>query len=231
MVDSSTLPAQILVSKPNDSAPASEWLERFDDVYRSADGNSADIPWAHPKPNRSLIQWLNTEARHHVRCGARVCVVGCGLGYDALALAQRGFDVTAFDASPNAIESARTMHDGHDIRFQVADLFDLPSSLSGRFDLAVEVHTLQSLPPAHRTTLASSIASLLHRHGLVLAVARGREESIALDDVEGPPFAFTAGELESTMGVAGMRLATPVDKRSDDNAHGVLRLTALFERV
>ena len=36
-----------------------------------------------------------------------LCIIGCGRGYDAVTFAKEGFNVTAVDFAPSAIESLR----------------------------------------------------------------------------------------------------------------------------
>src|SRR4051794_32080274 len=43
----------------------------------------------------------------HVRPGGRILDAGCGVGRDALAFAQRGYEVVAFDASEAMVRLAR----------------------------------------------------------------------------------------------------------------------------
>ena len=35
----------------------------------------------------------------------KVCILGCGRGYDAVMFAERGFSVTAVDFAPSAVEA------------------------------------------------------------------------------------------------------------------------------
>lgn len=210
---------------------ARELVERFNAIYEQAAGDVSRIPWAHRQPCPSLVAWLNAEAPGLIRCGGRVAVVGCGLGEDALLLRQRGYDVVAFDASTSAIESAKRLHPADADMFVHADLLDLPSRLKNRFDLVVEIHTLQALPPRFRGALAGGMASLLSpRGGLLLAICRGRDPDIALDSVEGPPFALTAAELTWVMQDAGLHPVRPLDVYLDDNSPSVLRLRGAFRR-
>ena len=78
------------------------WFDRF---YRQAGGDWDQVPWADRRPNPYLVAWLRTFTAAPIR--KRCLVVGCGLGDDAEALASAGFDVTAFDISPTAIDAAR----------------------------------------------------------------------------------------------------------------------------
>ena len=212
-------------------APAiDEWLDRFDAIYEEAGIDCARIPWAHRKPNPALIAWLNVQASSLVRPGSRVAVVGCGLGRDAVALAERGYDVCAFDACANAIESAKKLSPRYAECFHRMDLRELPAKMRTRFDLVVEVHTLQSLPVPARPCLAESIASLLNHRGVLLAIARGRDDSVEASSLEGPPFPFTAGELESLFAEQGLTLDRPIDDYEDDNAPPVRRLRAVFRK-
>ena len=210
--------------------PASVWAERFDAVYREAQGDRGRVPWSHRKPSPSMVNWMNAEAPRHLRPGARIVVVGCGLGEDAVFLAERGYEVCAFDISETAIEWARRLHPEHRDLFCCADLLDLPPSLVHRFDLAVEVHTLQALPPAHRIEVARGIGRLLTHGGLVLACARGRSEDIPLDGLEGPPFPFTPDELRDVLLRADLEPVGEVASFEDNNHPPVQRLRAVFQR-
>ncbi|MEU6034318.1 class I SAM-dependent methyltransferase [Actinomadura sp. NPDC047616] len=70
--------------------------------------------------------------------GLRVLHVQCHLGFDAISLARRGARVTGVDFSPVALRKARDLarRCDVDVEFVEADVTDLPSRLTGRFDLA-----------------------------------------------------------------------------------------------
>jgi SAM-dependent methyltransferase len=212
-------------------AEVGSWLERFEAIYRDAGGDPKKVPWAHRKPCPWLVSWLNAEAPALIRCGARVAVVGCGLGNDAVEMRERGYDVVAFDACPTAIHWAKQMHADHADMFVVADLLDMPARLRNRFDLVVEVHTLQALPPRHRGSLAMGMASMLSpRGGMLVAVCRGREPHVPLETLEGPPFAFTVNELTALMEGCGLGAISRVDEFLDDNSPPVKRIRGVFRR-
>src|SRR4051794_3868292 len=74
----------------------------FEKLYAQAGEDPATIPWADLTPNQNIVEWLD---RHAARGdGRRAIVIGCGLGDDAEELARRGFDVTAFDVAPSAVQ-------------------------------------------------------------------------------------------------------------------------------
>lgn len=229
----SAVPGTLLESKTSVVVPpgASSWLARFDQMYREAGGALEKVPWAHRQPCPSMMSWLNAEAPSLVRCGARAAVVGCGLGEDAVALVERGYDAVAFDCSPTAVAWAKERHPDHAEIFLQADLFNLPSRLRNRFDLVIEVHTLQALPPEFRPALAAGIASLLSpRGGILLAVTRGRDPGTPLSALEGPPFPLTSGELSALMEANELAPVRPVDEFLDESDPPVRRIRGAFKR-
>ena len=91
---------------------------------------SGDAPWNSGLVSRELVRVLREE--RITPC--RAFELGCGTGINAVALAQQGFEVSAADFSPVAIERARTQADeaGVAVRFAAADLCrweDLRSAL------------------------------------------------------------------------------------------------------
>ena len=65
--------------------------------------------------------------------------LGCGTGADAICLAKRGFDVTAVDLSPMAIERARSRAEqqGALLRFVLADVLKFAPT-AGQFDFVYD---------------------------------------------------------------------------------------------
>ncbi|MEM8836022.1 MAG: methyltransferase domain-containing protein [Planctomycetota bacterium] len=207
------------------------WLERIERVYQESEGEADRIPWSSRRPNPSLLAWLNVEAPRLVRPGARVAVVGCGLGFDAASLVDRGYDVEAFDACASAIDWARRLHPQCASAFHKADIRDMPARTMHRFDLVVEVHTIQALPPRYRPEIAKGVCDLVGKCGVLIAIARGRDASVPLADVTGPPFELTAPELHELIEAQGLEALRPIDDFEDDNAPPVRRLRGVFQRT
>lgn len=178
-----------------------EYCER---VYAQAQGDPDRIPWHHGHTDNVLLNWLNRDAPRLVRPGCRAVVVGCGLGDDVAELDARGFDVLGFDVSGTAVHWAGLRHPRCAQRFIRADLLDPPARMTGRFDLVIEVSTLQSLPPEIRSIGAANIARLTATRGIVLSVDCGRLNEEPGDNAEGPPWPLSASELESLLTTAGL---------------------------
>lgn len=168
--------------------PSDSFVSWFDPLYEAADREAAAVPWA----NLRSCGWVADYASANPGSGAAV-IVGCGLGDDAEVIAAAGYTTTAFDVSQHAVEWCRDRFPDSAVDYRVADLLDLEEDLVGRFDLVVEVRTIQSLPPDLRERAIDAVASLAAPGGVVLIVALARPDgSIA----NGPPWAVSAGELK-----------------------------------
>jgi SAM-dependent methyltransferase len=88
---------------------------------------SGDLPWDSGLPSRELQRVL-TEAGIQP---CRALELGCGTGTNAIELAKRGFDVTAVDCAPKAIEIARqkAAAAGVDVHWIVADVQNFGADL------------------------------------------------------------------------------------------------------
>jgi SAM-dependent methyltransferase len=147
----------------------------FEALYKEASGDNEKIPWADLEPNKFLRYWAEkTNLQGNNR---NALVVGCGLGDDAKFLHDLGFNVTAFDISPTAIEWARKLHSETDIKFFVADLFDTPKEWFQAFEFVLEVYTIQPLPLEIRPKVIDAIANFVEfPNGKLVVVTRGRED-------------------------------------------------------
>ncbi len=167
----------------------------FEPLYAAADGDPGHLPWAHDGLHPGVRRWLESGPDDDLLHGAGrpAAAVGTGLGDDAAALAQRGWDVTAFDVSPSAIAAAQERHPGAAVRWQVADLFALPDRWRRAFAFVLEVFTVQSLPPDVRRRTVAAIADLVAPGGTALVVAALRPPG---PPTAGPPWPLTEDELD-----------------------------------
>ncbi|HWB20003.1 MAG TPA: class I SAM-dependent methyltransferase [Phycisphaerales bacterium] len=201
----------------------------FESVYADAQGDMSKIRWADGRPNPAMVKWLNENAHSLLRCGSRVCVVGCGLGHDAAELSARGYEVTAFDCSGTAIEWAKRIHPEHTGCFQQGDLFKPSLRWRHRFDLVVEINTVQALPPDTQLGAMSAVADLVSPRGRLLIICRHATESPAIES--GPPWPLTESFVTEAAGLAGLEAEQPLSAFEDDEQPPVRRMMGLFKRI
>jgi SAM-dependent methyltransferase len=171
-----------------ESPDATAWFER---LYAEARSGDAVVPWDVADPHYLLTNWA--RGRTLDGSGRRALVVGAGLGRDAEFIAGFGFDTTAFDISPSAIESAQQRHAGSAVHYRVADLFDPPARWRHAFDLVVESLTVQALPVTERGRAIAQVPRFVAPGGTLLVIAAGRETPPG----EGPPWPLDRAEVEA----------------------------------
>ncbi len=163
-----------------------QWFER---VYANANGQTDDISWADLRPNPFMLKWF---AKTPVDAqGKTAVVVGCGLGDDAEELVQRGFNVTAFDVSPTAVEWCQRRFPETKVNYTLADLFNLPPDW--KFDFVLEINTVQAIPVAVRQQVINAIASLVAPDGTLLAIGRLAD---SVSQQLKRPWPLTRGEID-----------------------------------
>lgn len=135
--------------------------------------------------------------------------VGCGSGYDLLALRDRGWSVAGVEMNPRAAENARAQ--GLDVR--TGTLSDARFE-ADRFDLVTMFHVLEHLPDP--VGVASEAARILEPGGRLLAQVPNlhganawffREHWYELDVPRHVNF-FTPGTLRTMLGKAGLRVVS-----------------------
>jgi SAM-dependent methyltransferase len=127
----------------------------WDELYATVE--AADLPWHLSRLDPDLDDAL---ARHGITSG-RALDQGCGRGTQAIALAQRGFDVTGSDVSPTALAAgARAARRARvNIRFVQDDV--LATRLSDPFDLVFDRGCLHVFPPALRPRYVRTVRKLI----------------------------------------------------------------------
>ena len=163
----------------------------FEPLYVAAAERGDAVPWDRGAPHPLVEEW----AADVDGAGRTALVVGSGLGPDAELLAQRGFDVVAFDVSPTAIASTQERFPASSVDYRVANLLDLPADWRHAFDLVLESLTVQSMPPEFHADAIANVACSVAPGGTLLVVATARDEAAGMPD--GPPWPLTRAEVES----------------------------------
>ena len=145
----------------------------FDSIYTDAQGDHRAVFWADLEPNPYLLEWLKNCVFKHT--GRKAIVIGCGFGDDAEALSETGYEVTAFDISPEAIRLCKNRYPDTTVNYLIADLFDYPSQWAESFELVYECNTIQVLPGKYRIQARDAMVSLLAPQGYILVSCRSRQ--------------------------------------------------------
>lgn len=136
-----------------------------------------DLPWSHDTPTLFL-----GEICLHRRAG-RALDLGCGAGTDSVFLARQGWEVTALDFMPKALEytQQRAREAGVTLTAVEADITDWKPP--GTYDLVLDHGLLHNMDPArhaaYRETLLSALGDdadflLLHWHPRFAGQADGK---------------------------------------------------------
>ena len=194
----------------------------FEQVYQQSGGDINQIYWADQEPNPCLVEWLQQNAVS----GKRAIVVGCGTGDDVAFLAAQGFEVIGFDISETAIEMCKRRFPGSIECFHVADLFKLPSSWPGQFDLVFECNTIQALSGEWRFRALNGIADLVAPGGVVLVSCRSRNSGDKEDEF---PLPLDLDEISAFERTGMQRLS--LDSYDDDQQPPVPHFFACYQRA
>jgi len=153
-----------------------------------------ELPWFHDGLDADIARALD-ETGLRERAGAmKLLDLGCGPGTQAVALAARGFDVTASDISPSAVETARARANaaGTPVRFLVDDI--LNTRLEGVFDVIVDRGVFHCFAEDRdRRAWFRSIDRLLAPDGVLLLKCFHKDETRE----QGPPSRLDEADIRA----------------------------------
>jgi SAM-dependent methyltransferase len=158
----------------------SDWNRRYTD---------RDTPWDTNQPSAELARVLCEWAIEP----CRVIEIGCGTGTNAVFLAERGFQVTAFDVSPLAIEQAerRAAGGGVTVEFFTANILDLPN-LKVTFPFVFDRGVYHVVREVDVGEFVETVVKLTSPGGFYLALAGNANEK---DPAEGGPPRVSAQDI------------------------------------
>ncbi|CAJ1428876.1 unnamed protein product [Effrenium voratum] len=163
-------------------------------------------------PSPTLAEVL---AKGSLGAGVGKCalVPGCGRAYDALALAEYGFErVVAVDLAPTAVEAAK----------QFLASCGNPAAARVEADVIWDCTFLCALDPSARTDWARKMGELLEPEGTLITCI------FPICDKEGgPPFAMSVPLVKGLLEPAGFRAAELREDAARHTAGGMAAGTAL----
>lgn len=124
---------------------------------------------------------------------SRVLVLGSGWGHDAAHFASQGHVVTAVDFSKDAIEGAKQKYKDLNIEWLQADVFKLPESFRGAFDIVFEHTCFCAIEPRRRAELIQVWNSCLAPQGKLFGIF------FSMLKREGPPYGSTEWEIRKLL--------------------------------
>lgn len=143
----------------------------FDSIYTDAKGDHNKVFWADLEPSPYLLKWLKQDSNTQ---GKKAISIGCGVGDDAEAMSKAGYEVTAFDISPEAIRLCKQRYPNTKVNYLVQDLFNFNVLWKENFDLVYECNTIQVLPGKYRIQAREAMVSLIKKGGHILVSCRSR---------------------------------------------------------
>jgi SAM-dependent methyltransferase len=167
----------------------------FEQLYSAASEGAAVVPWDRGAAHPLLAEWVAESQPSGADKTA--LIVGAGTGWDAELIADLGYDTTAFDISPSAIEAARRNHPDSKAHYVTADLLDPPAAWHRGFDLVVEIYTVQALPIDLQPAATKQIGEQVAPGGTLLVIAVARPDNQPAESIEGPPWPLTRAAITS----------------------------------
>ncbi len=221
-------------SAPSPSAEQAGWLDRWARL---------DTPWDLGGPHPAVFEFTVAAGPPGVPPGAEhpghsetettvasAVVPGCGRGWDALALHERGFGVVALDLAADAgVDLGPLCENGG--RFVAGDVFAM-SLPEAPFDLWWDHTFFCALPPHRRREWGRRAAEWVRPGGCLVAVVFPNAAALpeAHKAPDGPPFPFRVEDLEAALGDA-FRLVSEVACSEPELRRGRGTRLATFARV
>jgi SAM-dependent methyltransferase len=126
----------------------------------------------------------------------KICFVGCGRGHDAIRFAQKGFDVTAVDFAPSAIQAVNNLAKKSNVIVHAvqADIFSLTPKYSETFDYIIEQTCFCAIDPSRRVEYEAVVKSILKPGGQLVGLWFPLDKTL---EEGGPPYATRIDEVKS----------------------------------
>jgi SAM-dependent methyltransferase len=125
-----------------------------------------------------------------------LCIIGCGRGYDAVMFSKKGFNVTAVDFAPSAINALSQLaaEELENINTLQKDIFSLTPDYRGSFNYIIEQTCFCAIHPTRREEYQTLVRSLLIPGGELIGLWFPLDKKL---DKGGPPYGTNVDEVKS----------------------------------
>ena len=193
------------------------WEERF---------NAGNTPWDRGEANPQLVAWLAAGALKP----CRILIPGCGSGYEAAVLAQAGFEVTALDYAPVAIERTRKLLQATGAKATLVEADALSWQPPRAFDAIYEQTCLCALYPDQWRGYADQLHRWLAPGGKLFALfVQFQRPGAAAGAIEGPPYHCDINAMRALFPAPRWSWPKPPYPRTSHPA-GLAELAVVVER-
>jgi SAM-dependent methyltransferase len=171
----------------------------WDNIWRNIDVPyyvsripTTELPWETYTYDKHLEQALNMLNP----IGCRILEVGCGSGYDAKFLSQKGHFVTAMDISDEAIKIAKENNTNNNINYKTADI--VADSIDGVFDIVYDRGCLHNLNKENGdwNLVFSKLHKILVKNGKIILIT-GNTNQPAVSYTTPTPASLSDVEIQS----------------------------------
>lgn len=158
-----------------------------------------------------------------------IVIPGCGFGYDAIGFAKAGYDVTAVDFVPEALNVLETnaKQEGVTVHLLKKDIFDLGELYPQSFDIALEYTCFCAINPARRKEYATMLSTIIRKGGLLVGLFFPFEDTPHIT----PPFSVRFDEITTMFEEVGFRLKHDEEPLESHPARAGRERLLLFERL
>ena len=126
----------------------------------------------------------------------KLIILGCGRGYDAIMFAKKGFEVTAVDFSPSAVNYLNNLSNRYRVKVNIIqeDIFLLNKTYANHFDYLIEQTCFCAIDPKRRLEYEILTKSILKVNGLLIGLwfPIGKKMSEG-----GPPWGISLSKIKN----------------------------------
>ena len=125
----------------------------------------------------------------------KVCILGCGNGYDAISFSKEGFKVTAVDFAETPIKNISNIAKKLSLKINTIqkDIFDLTPRYNNSFDYIIEQTCFCAIDPKNREHYSNLVYDLLKVGGKLIGLWMPLDKDIK---ESGPPFGVKEEEVK-----------------------------------